>query len=153
MPDVSVNASGKSQCMKIVMVFGTFDIVHCGHLHMFKEAREYGDKLIAVVGRDANVEKVKGMMPVHNEKERLFLVQNIKLVDESVLGDKTDMYRVIGKYKPAVIALGYDQKVYVDKLANAITKFGLKTQIVKLAPYHENEYKSSKIKKYIERVV
>ena len=135
------------------MIFGTFDIVHCGHLHMFKEAREYGDKLIAVVGRDANVEKVKGFLPIHHEKERLYLVQNIRLVDEAVMGDKTDMYRVIDKYKPDVIALGYDQKVYVDKLSNAITKFGLKTKIVKLAAYRENEFKSSKIKKYIERII
>jgi len=43
--------------------------------------------------------------------------------------------------------------MYVDELAEAITKFGLKTRIVKLKPYHENQYKSSKIKKYIERIV
>ncbi|MFA4830717.1 MAG: adenylyltransferase/cytidyltransferase family protein [Patescibacteria group bacterium] len=139
--------------MKIVMIFGTFDIVHCGHLHMFREAKEYGGKLIAVVGRDANVEKVKGFLPIHNEKERLFLVENIKLVDQAVLGDKTDVYKVIEKFKPDIIALGYDQKMYVDELAEAITKFGLKTRIVKLKPYHENQYKSSKIKKYIERIV
>jgi len=139
--------------MKTIMVFGTFDIVHCGHLHMFKEAREHGDKLITVVGRDANVEKIKGMLPVHNEKERLFLIQNIKLVDEAVMGDKVDVYKVIEKYRPDVIALGYDQKMYVDNLEKAITKFGLETRIVKLSPYQENQYKSSKIKKYIESVV
>jgi len=139
--------------MKKVMVFGTFDVVHCGHIHMFKEAREYGDKLIAVIGRDVNVEKIKGIGPMHNEKERKMFLEQIKLIDEVILGDKIDVYKVIKEKRPDVIALGYDQKVYVDKLADAITEFDLNTKIVKLSAYRPNRFKSTKIKKYIERVI
>ena len=46
--------------MKKVMVFGTFDIIHPGHIHLLKEAKEYGDFLIAVIGRDATVCKGAG---------------------------------------------------------------------------------------------
>ncbi len=139
--------------MKTVMIFGTFDIVHAGHLHMFREAKEYGDRLIAVVARDANTEKVKGIGPLHDENERLDFLKNIKLLDEVILGDETDVYKVIREIKPDIIALGYDQKVYVDKLEGAITAADLKIPIVRLSPYQENKFKTSKIRKYIERLV
>ncbi|MBI4992857.1 MAG: FAD synthase [Candidatus Magasanikbacteria bacterium] len=138
----------------IVMVFGTFDILHLGHIHMFEEAREYGDKLVAVVARDINVEKVKGIGPFHNENERLKFVKHINLVDEAVLGDKTDVYKVIKKIKPDVIALGYDQRVYIDKLSRALVELGLnKTKIVRLSECQPKRMKTTKIKKYIERMI
>lgn len=139
--------------MKKVMIFGTFDIIHGGHIHMFKQAREYGDYLIAVVARDVNVEKVKGIGPMHDEKERLDFVSHIDLIDKACLGDKTDVYMVIKKEKPDVIALGYDQKVYVDKLADAITHAGLNTTIARLSEYQPKRLKTHKIKKYIERML
>lgn len=120
---------------------------------MFKQAREYGDELIAVVGRDSNVEKIKGIGPMHSENERLDLLSQIKLIDKARLGDKNDVYKVIGEEKPDIVALGYDQRAYVDDLADAITKAGLETQIVRLTEYQENRFKSSKIKKYIERLI
>jgi len=139
--------------MKKVMIFGTFDILHCGHLHMFKQAREYGDELIAVVGRDSNVEEIKGIGPMHNENERLDLISHIDIIDKTRLGDKKDVYKVIDEEKPDTIALGYDQRAYVDDLADAITKAGLETQIVRLTEYQEKRLKSSKIKKYIEKMI
>jgi FAD synthetase len=139
--------------MKTVMIFGTFDIIHGGHIHMFKEAHEYGDYLIAVVARDVNVERIKEYGALHNEEERLNFLKHIDLVDEVVLGDETDVYKVIAENKPDIIALGYDQKIYVDQLEEAITKYGLNCQIVKLTPYQENKFKTNKIRKYIERLV
>ena len=135
------------------MIFGTFDIIHGGHIHMFKEAKEYGDKVIAVVARDVNVERIKEYGSLHDEKERVDFLQHIDLIDEVLLGDKTDVYKVIKDKKPDIIALGYDQKVYVDDLANAITDAGLECQIVRLTAHKENKLKSNKIRKYIERLV
>src|SRR3989339_2092009 len=108
--------------MTKVMIFGTFDIIHGGHIHMFKQAREYGDFLTAVVARDVNVERIKKRGALHNEVERVYFLKHIDLIDEVVLGDKTDVYKVIAKQKPDVVALGYDQRVYVDELEEAITK-------------------------------
>jgi len=134
-----------------VMIFGTFDIVHCGHLHMFKEAKDYGDKLIVVVARDKNVEVNKGGETLHDENERVEFLQHLRLVDEAILGDEFDVYKVIANKKPDIIALGYDQKIYVDKLAKAITNFGLTCKIVKLSPYKENKFKTNKIRKRLEK--
>lgn len=139
--------------MKTVMIFGTFDIVHAGHLHMFREAREYGDRLVVVVARDKNVERVKGMGAMHTEQERVEFLQHIDLIDTVMLGDKSDPYRCIKDVCPDIIALGYDQKEYIDNLADELMRCGLHSRIVRLAPYQEKIFKSSKIKKYIERLV
>lgn len=135
--------------MKTVMVFGTFDILHLGHIHLFREAREYGDRLVVVVGRDNNVEEIKNTKTFNNENERKEFLENIKLVDDVMLGDKFDPYKVIESVKPDVIALGYDQKVFVDKLEEKITEFGLNTRIVRIPPYREENFKSGKIKEFI----
>lgn len=135
------------------MVFGTFDIVHMGHIHMFKQAREYGDSLVVAVARDVNAERVKGVGPLHTEQERLEFLTNIKIIDKVRLGFINEPYRVIKEENPDVIALGYDQKEYVDKLADFLMKYKINAEIVRLSPYRENRFKSNKIKKYIERVV
>src|SRR3989339_651779 len=127
--------------MKTVMVFGTFDIIHGGHIHMFLQARGYGDKLIVSVARDINVERIKGLGALHTEKERLEMLKHIDLIDEVVLGDKKDPYKNILKIKPDVIALGYDQKAYLDKLSDAIEATGLNCRIVRLSPYQEKRLK------------
>ncbi|MFA5210959.1 MAG: adenylyltransferase/cytidyltransferase family protein [Patescibacteria group bacterium] len=136
-----------------VMVFGVFDIVHMGHIHMFKKAKEYGDYLIVSVARDQNVEKIKGIGSFHSENERKEFLENFRDIDEVLLGDLSDPYKNIDLVKPDIIALGYDQKFFVDELEKKISEFGLKTQIVRIPPYNDNKYKSSKIKKYIEKII
>lgn len=136
--------------MKKVMVFGTFDLVHLGHIHLFQQARKYGDKLVVVVARDINVKKTKKHRPLHTEQERLYFLKRIDLTDSAVLGHKTDYYQIIKKQKPDVIALGYDQKIDEKILKNKIKKFGLRIKIVRLSPYGK-KVKSSLIKKYIEK--
>ena len=135
------------------MIFGTFDILHMGHIHMFEQAAEYGDKLIAVVARDKNVEKIKGVGSMHKDIERVAFLKHIDIIDEVILGNPNNPYQVIYDNKPDTIALGYDQKVFVDGLVDSITQSGLESQIVRLSPYKANKLKSSKIKKYIERVI
>jgi len=48
---------------KKVLVFGTFDGLHEGHKNFFKQAREFGDFLVVVVGRDSTIVKTKGRPP------------------------------------------------------------------------------------------
>ena len=120
--------------MKKVMVFGTFDILHMGHIHMFKQAREYGDNLIVVVARDCNVERVKGIGPMHSEEERLEFLKHINIIDSVFLGDKANPYKVIEEHQPGIIALGYDQREYVDNLTDFLTEKNIEAQIVRLSP-------------------
>jgi len=129
-----------------VLVFGTFDIVHPGHLDFFRQARSFGDRLVVGLARDITVKKVKGRLPLHNENERRSALTHIDLIDEVILGDTKDYYQVLERVRPDVIALGYDQKIFVDKLADEIKKRGLAARVVRLKPFHPEKYKSSRLR-------
>ena len=131
--------------MKKVIAFGTFDLVHLGHVHMLKEARSYGDFLVVVIARDETVQAVKKHRPVNNEKIRLQHVRNLGVADKVCLGNLGDYFQVIAEENPDVVALGYDQKVALDKLSAVIEDH---VKIVRLSPYKPEIYKSSKLKKY-----
>ncbi len=133
--------------MKKVMVFGTFDILHPGHLYLFGEAKKLGDHLIAVVARDSTVEKMKHRKPHNSENARLEKVRECKDVDEALLGDSDDYYRVIESYEPDVICLGYDQHSAIEKsLQDELLKRGITAKIFRIGPYKEHIYKSSKLR-------
>jgi FAD synthetase len=131
--------------MKKVIAFGTFDLVHQGHVHMLKEAKSYGDYLVVIVARDASVIEVKQHKPLHDENTRLLHVQSLKIADAVRLGNLGNKFHVIDEEKPDVIALGYDQKVAIDKLSAVIDDH---VKIVRLSPFKPEIYKSSKLKKY-----
>lgn len=131
--------------MKRVIVFGTFDVLHQGHLDFFKQAKKHGDFLVAVVARDINVEKIKGKKPRNNERKRLIDVYNVDGVDFAALGDKKDPYKIIEEQKPNIICLGYDQDSYADRLDNELKKRGINAKVIRLKPHKPDRYKSSKI--------
>lgn len=130
-----------------IMVFGTFDLLHKGHLHFFKQARKLAKKvfLIVSVARDFNVKRIKGRKPRLPEKQRLAAIKSLRLVDNAVLGGIKNHIPHILKLKPEIIALGYDQKAYVLNLKSALKKQGLSLRIVRLKSFRPKLYKSSKI--------
>ena len=130
--------------MKKVMVFGTFDIIHPGHIHMLKEAKTYGDYLIVIVSRDQITAEVKGKSPMLGESTRLENIKKLNIADKVRLGNLgPDKYQAIREEDPDVIALGYDQVAFVDKLKESIKE---SVKIVRLQALKPEIYKSSKIK-------
>lgn len=68
---------------KKVIVNGTFDIIHVGHIELFKYAKSLGDKLIVAIDTDERVKRLKGeSRPINNVHERKLLLENLKPVDE-----------------------------------------------------------------------
>jgi len=131
---------------KNVMVFGSFDVIHPGHISFFEQAKSFGDKLVVVVARDDTIAEMKGKKPHYSDSERLNHVKSIKAVDSAVLGNLDDKYRVIEKQKPDIICLGYDQTFFTDNLENELKKRKIKADIIRLREYKPHIYKSSKIK-------
>ena len=130
--------------MKRVMIFGTFDVFHQGHIDFLKQARREGDFLMVVVARDKTVVKIKKQKPKNKEQKRKQILENSHLADEVILGNLGDKYAIIKKYRPDIICLGYDQKAFVDKLKEKLKQLGLKnTGVKKLKPFHPEKYKSS----------
>ena len=140
---------------KMVLVFGTFDGLHKGHLNLLMQARKLGCYLVAVVARDITVKKVKGNLPKFSEQERLKELQKVEIVNEVRLGNRgNDPYKIIEEIKPDIICLGYDQIAFINNLEKEIEKFlpagrqvKLKIEIVRLKPYMPKKYKSSILNK------
>ncbi len=129
-----------------VMLFGTFDGLHKGHLDFFKQAHKLATNafLIVSIARDKNVFKIKGAYPRHSEKERLKFVKNSGLADKVVLGGIRAHLPHIRKERPDIIALGYDQHAYVENLKTELKDLNVK--IVRLKPYKPHIYKNHLLK-------
>jgi len=130
------------------MVFGTFDGIHKGHLNFFKQAKNFTKNsfLIVSIARDSNVLKIKGRKPDLVETERLKLIKECNFVDKTILAGKTNYLKHILKESPDIIALGYDQKAYVQNLKKDIKNKGLKIRIIRLKPYKEKIFKNHLLK-------
>jgi cytidyltransferase-like protein len=78
---------------KMVIVSGYFNPLHKGHLELFHRAKTYGtgDKLLVIVNSDYQ-RKLKGSKEFQDEMERLMIIRNLRVVDESMISmdkDKT----------------------------------------------------------------
>ena len=134
--------------MKRVLIFGTFDILHPGHLHFLQAAKKLGDHLIVSLARDKFVKRIKGRKANNSELDRKRLIEALKIVDKAVLGSKGDYIKHIISQNPHVIALGYDQRAFTQNLKQKLADAGLKSvKIVRLKPYKPQYYKSSKFHK------
>jgi cytidyltransferase-like protein len=74
---------------KIVLVTGGFDPVHSGHLAYFQAAKQLGDILVVGVNSDAWLTRKKGR-PFLPLKERVHIIQCLRMVDHCVLYDDSD---------------------------------------------------------------
>lgn len=134
------------QHRKKVLTFGTFDVLHPGHIDFLRQAKKYGDFLIVSIAREKFVKEIKGHAPLHNEKDRKNLMQALRLVDKVVLGSKNDYISHIVKIRPDVIVLGHDQKVFTEGLKAKLAAKGLAVKIVRARPYKSKYYQSRLLK-------
>jgi FAD synthetase len=134
--------------MTTVMCFGTFDLLHLGHLDYFKQAKKYGDTLIVVIARDVT-KKSEAKEPIFAENERKELVNALEIVDDAVLGYPDNHLKIIMEKKPDVLCLGYDHPVNEKELAERLLKLHLYPRIVRCKGYKEEKHKSGRIKEKV----
>ena len=134
--------------MKKVMCFGTFDLLHLGHLDYFKQAKKLGTYLVVVIARDKTKQNQK-KQTVFTENERLKLIKSLRIVDEAVLGYKEDHFKIIQEKHPDIICLGYDHIIIEQDLTYKLAKLNLFPEIKRMSSYKINNHKSSKLKKII----
>ncbi len=133
------------------MCFGTFDLLHLGHLNYFKQAKTYGDYLIVVLARDKTKQEQQKEM-VFTEEERLELIKNLKLVDRAVLGYHQDFFKIIQEHQPQVICLGYDHQINETELAEKLKGLRLNPIIKRMEPCHAQKHKSTMLKEKILKI-
>lgn len=98
--------------MKTVMVNGTFDVLHPGHIALLNTARSYGDYLIVAIDTDRRVKELKGeQRPINNQYDRRIMLANLKAVDIVEFFDsKEELIELMKRYKPEVYVKGSDWK-------------------------------------------
>jgi FAD synthetase len=136
---------------KIVMAFGTFDLLHPGHLSYLKQAKKFGKKLVVVVARDVTSKKVKGYAAVQKEKTRLKMVQSLAPVTKAVLGNKGNIYAIVKEWNPFLIALGYDQKPSLTELKKQLHLHGISTKVKRMKALQPGIFKSKKLRARIKK--
>ena len=107
---------------------GCFDVLHRGHLELFKFCKILagGDcKVIVGIDSDKKVKKDKGTnRPINNLQDRIYMLQSIKYIDKVVPFDSTrELSDTIRWYKPNIMVIGSDWKgknvigeMFADKL-------------------------------------
>jgi FAD synthetase len=97
--------------MTTVLVFGTFDRLHEGHLRFLSAARAHGDRLVVLVSRDQFVRGFKKKEPAFPEELRRRRLVERGLADEAYLSDPVPgSYEMVKSIRPDLICLGHDQE-------------------------------------------
>ena len=137
---------------KRILIAGTFDIIHPGHIFLINEAAKLGEVHV-VVSTDKNRKFYSGETPIVPEQQRLEVIQSIKNVKKARLGrHDNDTLKTVAEIAPDIVLLGPDQKFSVEKLKNALEMKGMEHVEVKRLEKYYDKYKlcsSSKIKKKI----
>lgn len=126
------------------MAQGTFDVLHPGHLHYFRESRDLGEKLVVVISRDSRHGDRKIFF---DEDERREIVEALETVDKAILGSEGNIYETVEKVDPDVITLGHDQghsEKEVKEMAEEAT--GHEVDVKRIEGLED--YSSSKIKSF-----
>ena len=105
---------------KKVLVAGTFDILHPGHIFLINEAAKLGEVHV-IVATDKNREKFSGKLPIIPEEQRLKVIKSLKNVKKAKLGRKDNNKLVtISEINPDIILLGPDQKFDMNILKKSL---------------------------------
>ncbi len=69
--------------MKTVITYGTFDLLHVGHINLLRRARELGDELIVAISTN-EFTLGKGKACVHDYADRKIILESLKFVDKVI---------------------------------------------------------------------
>ena len=93
---------------KIIWVNGCFDLLHPGHIELFKIAKSLGDKLVVGLDSDKKVRKDKGQnRPINTFQDRKTILESIKYIDVVVGFDtRQELENLIELYNPDILIDG-----------------------------------------------
>lgn len=102
--------------MKTVITYGTFDILHYGHVNLLRRARELGDRLVVGLSTD-EFNAIKGKKTYYPYSERKLMLESIRYVDD-VFPEESWEQKIedIKKYSADIFVMGDDWKGKFDFL-------------------------------------
>lgn len=115
----------KEEKKKITFVNGCFDIIHAGHIELFRQARLQGDVLFVGINSDDSIINNRGnKKPIINENHRLNVIQSIQYVDHVIIFHENDPRKLIEIIQPNVVVKGEDYKGKRIIEQDCIEKYG-----------------------------
>lgn len=103
--------------MKTVITYGTFDILHIGHINLLRRARELGDRLVVGLSSD-EFNRGKHKSSLLNYENRKVVLESIRYVDE-VFPEHTWEQKVddMHRYGASIFVMGDDWRGKFDFLS------------------------------------
>ena len=102
--------------MKTVITYGTFDLLHVGHVNMLERLKELGDKLIVGVSSD-EFNQIKGKQSIYSYAERAKIVSALACVDLVIPENDWQQKTIdIDKYQVNTFGIGRDWQGKFDEL-------------------------------------
>jgi D-beta-D-heptose 7-phosphate kinase/D-beta-D-heptose 1-phosphate adenosyltransferase len=99
--------------MTRVIVNGTFDILHMGHLNLLEYAKSFPNSYVYVlIDSDRRVKILKGTnRPIYNEYERSRFLNALKAVDQvDIFDTDVELTNYIKRYSPDIMVKGSDYR-------------------------------------------
>ena len=104
--------------MKKVITYGTFDLLHWGHINLLKRARELGDYLIVAISTD-EFNAIKDKKAYHSFENRKMILESIRYVDKVIPEDNWEQKKEdIIREGVDVFVMGDDWKGKFDELSD-----------------------------------
>lgn len=102
--------------MKTVLTYGTFDLLHVGHIHLLERLAALGDRLIVGVSTD-EFNKTKGKRSLYSFEERSKIVSSLRCVDEVLReSDWQQKAKDIEQHNVDIFGIGSDWQGKFDHL-------------------------------------
>ena len=94
--------------MKRILTYGTFDLLHYGHIRLLKRAKALGDYLIVALSTD-EFNELKGKKAYHSYEERKEMLEAIRYVDLVIPEDNWEQkINDVKEYKVDIVVMGSD---------------------------------------------
>ncbi|WP_131504389.1 glycerol-3-phosphate cytidylyltransferase [Exiguobacterium sp. s192] len=102
--------------MKKVITYGTFDLLHWGHINILRRAKEMGDYLIVAISTD-EFNRIKHKEAYHSYENRKMILEAVRYVDEVIPeNDWEQKVKDVQKYGVDLFVMGDDWKGEFDFL-------------------------------------
>lgn len=106
----------KGVTLRRIITFGTFDVLHVGHIRILNRARSHGDHLTVGLSSDELNLNKKGRCPVYPYQSRLELLTSLRFVDNVFKEESLELKReYILQHKADVLVMGNDWEGKFDE--------------------------------------
>jgi len=144
---VNIRIQLKRKHKKVVFTNGCFDLIHSGHIHLFREAKKKGDVFIVAVNDDSSIKKIKGTSrPIFPLKERVEILGAVEDIDYLASFSEETPQKIIARLLPDVLVKGGDWRPEEVVGKKEVEEAGGEVVII---PYLEGRSSSDIVKRIV----